>query len=203
MRTPTSILERTLGRLLVIAGALAQGCGFSTYGDGTEAPSGPAQGASRVVVSAAGPGCPISGITTWSIPAEGSTSSAHVGAQAVDGVDGATVDCSVRKVGDSLTVLATLQSADNVVFAVGAADLAPLPSGSAYERAGDISHYASGTETLRGLDCTITLNRLQRAHIGSGKIWADFSCPTFFDPTSPASVGCSATGTFAFRNCTR
>ncbi len=42
---------------------------------------------SRHVVTTTGTGCPLSGITTFSIPADGSTSSGAVGAQIVDDID--------------------------------------------------------------------------------------------------------------------
>jgi hypothetical protein len=189
-----------LGRLL-IAGVLIQGCGdTSGAGGAAGATPGPAQGASHVVLSNTGTGCAIAGVTTWRIPTEGSISSSSVGVQAVDEVDGASVDCSVKQAGDRFAVLGSLQSADSVVFAVGVDDMAPSTSGNAYQSTGNVSHYAPNTATMRGIDCTITVSRQQGAQIGPGKVWADFSCPAF-NPTSGESADCAATGTFVFGNC--
>jgi hypothetical protein len=191
------------GAWLVVVGVVIQGCGGTSSADETAAAtSGPAQGASQVVLSNIGTDCAITGITTWSIPAEGSTSASSVGAQVVDDVDGASVDCSVKQVGTGFSVLATLQSADSVVFAVGADDIAPSTSGNAYRSTGDISHYAPNTKTMRGIDCTITVSRQQGAQIGPGKVWADFTCPAF-NPTTGESASCAATGTFVFGNCAK
>jgi hypothetical protein len=188
---------------LLFAGVFVGGCGASTSADGTgSVASGPAQGASHLVVSITGTGCPVTGITTWSVPTGGLTSSSNVGTQIVHNVDGASVVCSVAREGNSFTVSGTLQSPDSVVFAVGVGDLAPSTSGTGYEGTGNISHYAPTTETKRGTGCTITTSQLQGTRIGPGKLWADFSCPTFFHPSSPVRDGCVATGTFVFGNCT-
>jgi hypothetical protein len=53
---------------------------------------------------------------------------------------------------------------------------------------------------MRGTNCTLTVSQTQGAQIGPGKVWADFDCPEF-NPTSAASGGCAAQGTFVFGNC--
>jgi hypothetical protein len=189
------------GAWLLVVGVLSQGCGDTAKGDtpsGTTA--GPAQGASHLVVNATGTGCSVGDITTFSIPTDGSTSSSTVGAQIVDDVDGAAVDCSVKEDASGFSVLGTLQSADGIVFAVGA-DIGPSTGDSAYQATGKISHYAPTTTTMRGIGCTITVSPRQGANIGPGKIWADFACPAF-NQTSTGGGTCAATGTFVFANCT-
>ncbi len=191
------------GTWLLLGSVLIQGCGDTADSDAASGPtSGPAQGASRLVLNAVGTACTVNGITAFSIPVDGSTSSSTVGTQIIDGVDDDTVDCSVKQNGNGFSLIGTLQSADGVVFAVGATNIRAPNGGGAYQATGHVSHYAPNTKTMRGTGCTITVNPLQGAQVGPGKIWADFDCPGFNQPT-PGGATCAATGTFIFANCSR
>jgi hypothetical protein len=161
----------------------------------------PAQGASRVVlVYNASTACPVSGANTWSIPPGSLTNSTTVGQQIVDGTNGSTASCTVRQSGSGFTVSGSLAS-DNLSFSVAAGTLSPGTGSVAFQGTAAISQYAGDIlMTLRGTACTITVSQIQAAQIGSGKIWADFDCPTF-NPTSASSGGCAANGTFVFGNC--
>jgi hypothetical protein len=178
--------------------------GSSAAGAGGSSVATPAQGASHLaLVYSSSTTCPITGSANWSIPSSGTTSSSNVGAQIVDGTNGASVACSVKQSGSGFAVSGSLTTSDNLSFGVGGVTLAPASGSNAFTgTAANVSHYAPNSQTMRGSNCTITVSQAQGAQLAPGKIWADFNCPVF-NPSSASSGSCAAQGTFVFGNCAR
>jgi hypothetical protein len=182
-----------------LAGVLVGACAVTTIGC-SDSPPTPAQGASHVVLQpSATTACPVSARNNWSIPDGSLTNSTTVGSQIVDGSGGATVSCSVTASGGGFSVSGQL-AVGSLSFSVQGT-LSPGSGSNAFQGTGSVSQYSGDIlMTLKGSDCTLTASEAQGAQIGPGKIWADFNCPTF-NPTSAATGGCAANGTFVFGNC--
>ncbi len=190
----------TLTGLTRLAGVLAAGaCAVTTIGC-SDSPPTPAQGASHVVLQySATTACPVTARNAWSIPDGSLTNSTTVGSQVADGSGGASVSCTVQASGGGFGVSGSV-AAGNLSFSVQGS-LSPGSGSNAFEGKASVSQYSGDIlMTLTGKDCTLTVNQTQGAQIGPGKVWADFNCPTF-NPTSAATGGCAANGSFVFGNC--
>jgi hypothetical protein len=111
---------------------------------------------------------------------------------AVDGEDGATVDCSVTSVGSDYAVLAAITRKGDAL------SLSGVISASGGTIA--ITHFVASTQTnLRG-DCDLDI-RANHGVVAPGKLWGSFSCPFLTDPSAAGGMDCSARGSVVFEKC--
>ena len=112
---------------------------------------------------------------------------------AIDGDPETLVTCEVSDLsGDEFVIVAHVSYAGDYLNIAGTINTL---GGEAL-----MKHYYrnSGTE-LEGR-CSLTIAANQGA-VAAGRVWVQFACPVFNDPTSRGGMECSAEGAFLFERC--
>lgn len=167
----------------------AEGSGGAAGGSGDPVPS--PRAASRVTPLTGG--C---GVGPYVIPALGEpTTDTAVGARVEDGVDGASVSCTVSGLdGEGYQIRVSLaQDASFALFGAVYADAAGIYSGD-----GEVIFYYPAADTVSSTSCVLTVGAHQE--IGAGKVWGSFTC-TESRSGSAAGTACDFGGSFLAENC--
>jgi len=111
------------------------------------------------------------------------------GTPAVDGENGATVNCRVS--GSSVSGRMTL---GGVSFGVIGGNVPSSGNGTA--NLSSFDPIGLSMQSPSGTPCSVTALQIQ-----NGAAWATFRCAAYNDPSAPNQSACAAEGVFLLQNC--
>lgn len=193
---------------LLSVGAIAVSALASSGCNDTVPPS--AQGAlSYRVWKATGQGCfvPAHSANAPDLGRGQNVTGTSVGATAVDGRDGARIQCQVKPQGDSSYIVTAELDLGDVSFSLDSIVAAGQADASGSVRLQDNNTVAAYVQPALLLDpptapCKVSVQakKNQQYGIEKGWVWGTFICDNIVDERSPEAF-CSAEGTFLFENC--
>jgi hypothetical protein len=116
-------------------------------------------------------------------------------ARLIDGQEGAGVSCAVS--GDGSFSFNGKVEKQPFSFYIG---------GSVSGTSGTAAVNAYSPATLNmsspsSAPCTVSIKAEKGQEVASGRIWGEYSCPEFTDPSSPSQTSCACSGYILFENC--
>lgn len=145
-------------------------------------------------VTPAGKKCPVSGHSAFvGSPPPDAT---KAGSRVVDGENGATVSCAVRKSGDVFKVSGSATHKGVSLSVTGEVALGGTGTAKIIHRNPTL------LETIQSTDdapCTISVADAP-LQVATGRVWAHFSCPGMIANAQPV-LFCETEGYFVFENC--